>query len=58
MEKKSKLSKSGQVIFKEYHQHQIQLLPPSLEELIPQKHLVRIINGLVDSLAIAALEKP
>ena len=58
MEKKPNLPKSGQVIFKEYHQHQIQLLPPSLEELIPEKHLVRIINQLIDSLAIKALERP
>ena len=58
MEKQPNLPKSGQVIFKDYHQHQIQLLPPSLEELIPQKHLVRIINQLVDSLAIEALERP
>jgi transposase len=58
MEKKPKLPKSGQVIFKEYHQHQSQLLPPSLEELIPEKHLVRIINQLIDSLAIKALERP
>ena len=58
MEKQPNLPKSGQVIFKEYHQHQIQLLPPSLEELIPEKHLVRIINQLIDSLAIKALERP
>ena len=56
MEKQPNLPKSGQVIFKDYHQHQIQLLPPSLEELIPQKHLVRIINQLVDSLAIKVLQ--
>ena len=36
----------------------LQLLPPSLEELIPNKHLVRVINQLVDSLAIKALERP
>ena len=58
MEKQPNLPKSGQVIFKDYHQHQIQLLPPSLEELIPEKHLVRIINQLIDSLAIKALERP
>ena len=56
MEKQPKLPKAGQVIFKGYHQHQSQPLPPSLEELIPEKHLVRIINQLVDSLAIEVLE--
>jgi transposase len=58
MEKKPKLPKAGKVIFKNYHQHQSQLLPPSLEELIPEKHLVRIINQLVDSVAIKVLEEP
>ena len=58
MQKETKLPKAGQVIFKDYHQHQIQLLPPALEELIPNKHLLRVINQLVDSLAIKALERP
>ena len=58
MQKATKSPKAGQVIFKDYHQHQSQLLPPSLEELIPEKHLVSIINQLVDSLAIEALERP
>ena len=56
MAKQPNVPKSGQVIFKDYHQHQSQLLPPSLEELIPQKHLVSIINQLVDSLAIKVLQ--
>ena len=58
MQKETKLPKAAQVIFKDYHQHQTQLLPPSLEELIPNKHLLRVINQLVDSLAIEALEGP
>ena len=57
MEKKPKSPKAGQVIFKDYHQHQTQLFPPSLEELISEKHLVRIINQLVDSLTIKVLER-
>ena len=47
MQKETKLPKAGQVFFKDYHQHQTQLLPPSLEEFIPNKHLVRVINQLV-----------
>ena len=58
MQKETKLPKAAQVIFKDYLQHQTQLLHPSLEELIPNKHLLRVINQLVDSLAIKALERP
>lgn len=58
MQKETALPKAVQVLFKDYQQHQIQLLPPSLEELIPNKHLVSVINQLVDSLAIKALERP
>ena len=58
MQKETNLPKAGQVFLKDYQQHQIQRLPPSLEELIPNKHLVRVIKQLVDSLAIKALERP
>ena len=58
MQKGTKLPKAGQVFLKVYQQQQIQLLPPSLEELIPNKHLVRVIKQLVDALAIKALERP
>ena len=33
--------------FKEYHQNQIMLMPPSLEEKIPEKHMARYISMLV-----------
>ena len=49
--------KSGKVVFKEYDQRQIQLLPPSLEELIPEHHLVRVINSVVDGLEFRNLER-
>lgn len=32
------------------------LLPPSLDELIPEKHLVRVINDLIERLDLAAIE--
>ncbi len=38
--KKKKPSKPK---FKEYNQGQIRLLPLSLEEMIPEKHLVRVV---------------
>lgn len=41
--------------FKEYNQQQIQLLPPSLEELIPPNHLVRVVNQVVDRLDISSI---
>ena len=31
------------------------LLPPSLEELIPKEHLVRVVNQVVDEVDISAL---
>lgn len=41
--------------FKEYNQQQIQLLPPDLGELIPENHLVRIVNQVVDRLDISSI---
>ncbi len=42
-------------VFKPYIQHQTVLLPPSLEELIPQDHLVRVVNFVIDQLDIDPL---
>ena len=42
-------------IFKPYHQHQLMLLPPSLEEFIPENHLVRVINSVVEKLDISPI---
>jgi transposase len=38
-----------------YQQHQLTLLPPSLEELIPEKHIVRVVNRTIDSLDLTKL---
>ena len=43
------------VIFKSYDQQQGLLLPPSLEELIGPRHLVRVVNQVVDSMDISEL---
>jgi transposase len=51
------IEKSGKVIFKEYHQHQICLLPPSLEQLISPKHLVRVVDGVIDQIDLKILEQ-
>jgi transposase len=42
-------------IFKEYRQDQNFLLPPSLDEFVPEDHEVRIINEVVDSLDLLPL---
>jgi len=38
--------------FKQVQQHQMMMLPPSLEELIPADHLVRAVNQYIEQLAI------
>ena len=43
--------------FKEYPQSQIMLMPPSLEEKVPDEHLARYINKIVDELDIREIEK-
>lgn len=46
---------SSSVQFKSYQQQQILLLPPSLNELIDEHHLVRVVNQVVDAMDITAL---
>jgi transposase len=52
--RKRKKSKSKQV-FKPYTQQQVMLLPPSLEDLIPENHLVCVVNRTVEKLNIQPL---
>jgi transposase len=47
--------KHGQITFKPYTMEQPSLLPPSLDELIPAQHLVRVVNRVVDELDIEPL---
>ena len=49
--------KSGKVIFKDYQQHQILLLPPNLEEMIPKTHLVRVVNEVIERIDLKILER-
>lgn len=51
-------TKSGKVVFKDYNQNQLSLLPPSLEELIPDNHLVRVVNRVIEQLDIHQLIEP
>lgn len=41
--------------FRPYQQHQARLLPLDLSELIPQDHLVRVIDSVIESIDISAL---
>lgn len=41
--------------FKEYTQAQPMLLPPEIGELIPETHLVRVVNQIIDGIDINAL---
>ena len=41
--------------FKRYDQQQIMLLPPSLEELVPKDHPVRVVNDVINRINIAPL---
>ena len=43
---------SNKITFKPYSQSEQWLLPPSLDELVPKKHLVRVVSQTVDELNI------
>ncbi len=45
------------ISFKEYQMGQPLLLPPSIDELIPDNHLVRILNNIINDMNIDALLK-
>lgn len=42
-------------VFKPYTQSQPGLLPPSLDELVPENHPVRVVSSVVDSLDLSVL---
>lgn len=48
---------AGKIIYKHYQQNQLFLLPPSLDELIAEKHPVRLVNQVIDQIDISILEK-
>jgi len=47
--------KKGNVTFKAYTMGQPSLLPPKLDELIPEDHLVRVVNRVVEAIDMEAL---
>lgn len=42
----------NKVVFKDYHQHQQYLIPPSFDELIDAKHPVRVLSRIVDQISL------
>lgn len=46
---------TSKAVFKEYNQQQIQLLPPDLGEWIPENHLVRVVNQVVERLDLSSI---
>ena len=51
----SRKKKESPPVFKPYNQGQMMLLPPSLDELIPEGHMVRVVNDTIDKLNIEPL---
>ena len=46
----------AKVTFKPYPQYETLLLPPSLSELIPATHPVRLVNAVLDKIDISELK--
>ncbi len=44
-------------IFKPYEQNQMFILPPSIEEMIEEKHPVRVVNEVIEKINIKPLQK-
>jgi hypothetical protein len=42
------MGRSGKVVFKQYTQNGIEFLPASNKEIIPEGHLVRLVNIATD----------
>lgn len=53
--RKRKKKSPSVAVFKPYAQHQTMALPPSLEELIPDNHMVRVVNKTIEGLNIEPL---
>jgi transposase len=53
--RKRKKRRSSKAVFKSYDQDQATFLPPSLDEMIDRKHLVRVLNETIGKLNIKPL---
>jgi transposase len=45
----------GKIPFKSYQQNQPMLLPPSLDEMIPEGHMVQLVNNFVETIDLSIL---
>lgn len=55
--RKRKKKRPSEPKFKDYNQNQLMLLPPSTEDMIPEKHIVRTVNRVIDNMKIDPLVK-
>ena len=55
--RKRKKRRESKAVFKDCRQDQSMLLPPSLEDLIPAEHLVRVVNSAVEQIDLESLIK-
>ena len=46
--------KEKRVVFKRYVQNQPTLLPASLEELVPERHPVRVVNEVLERIELSS----
>lgn len=53
--KRRKKKKASKPVFKKYEQNQMILLPPSLEDMIEGKHLVRVVNETINKINLKPL---
>ena len=53
--KKGKKKLHNSVVFKPYEQNQLWLLPPSLGELIPENHIVRLVNEAIEGMDMSLI---
>jgi transposase len=51
------MANNSKVVFKPYSPSQGMLLPPSLDELIPLSHPVRVVNEVIEKVNLEVLEK-
>ncbi len=49
--------RSRNITFKPYDPNQLSFLPPSLDELIPENHVVRVVSSVIDQLQIDTILK-
>ena len=55
--RKEKRKIHNKVVFKPYTQNQMWLLPPSLGELIPSNHIVRLVSEAIDGMDMSEILK-